>query len=176
MNMSESDRQSNPLPKFNPYPIWSARFWWGMTFTIWFRLLRMNHFRVARSRLARLAVATLFTLVTSATGWYQSRRYHRRVSETAVREPPIFIIGHWRSGTTYLHELICLDERLAGPTIVEIFSPHNFLILESLVQRVFRFAFPRRRPMDDVVVSMEKPQEDEWALCNMGIRSPYLRV
>ena len=28
-----------------------------------------------------------------------------------LEEPPIFIIGHWRTGTTFLHELLMLDER-----------------------------------------------------------------
>mgnify|MGYP003353506957 CR=1 FL=1 len=31
--------------------------------------------------------------------------YRRRIAETKITQPPIFIIGHWRSGTTLLHEL-----------------------------------------------------------------------
>ncbi|MGZ5513991.1 MAG: sulfotransferase, partial [Candidatus Aminicenantales bacterium] len=31
------------------------------------------------------------------------------VERTSLREPPIFIIGTWRSGTTYLHNLMAQD-------------------------------------------------------------------
>jgi hypothetical protein len=34
---------------------------------------------------------------------------------------------------------------------------------------------PTRRPMDNMAVGYDRPQEDEFALCNLGVPSPYLR-
>ena len=35
---------------------------------------------------------------------------------------------------------------------------------------------PRSRPMDNMNVGLDSPQEDEWAMCNMGVPSPYLTL
>src|SRR5207244_9423156 len=97
------------------------------------------------------------------------------VAETEIREPPIFIVGHWRSGTTYLHELMVLDDRFAYPTTYECFAPNHFLLTEWLATHLAWWAVPAQRPMDNMAAGWECPQEDEFALCNMGLPSPYLR-
>ncbi|MGC3971168.1 MAG: sulfotransferase [Pirellulales bacterium] len=35
---------------------------------------------------------------------------------------------------------------------------------------------PSRRPMDNMPMGWDRPQEDEFALCNLGIPSPYLTI
>ena len=35
---------------------------------------------------------------------------------------------------------------------------------------------PKQRPMDNMAAGWDCPQEDEFALCNMGMRSPYLTI
>jgi hypothetical protein len=30
--------------------------------------------------------------------------YNRRISKTVITKPPVFILGHYRSGTTYLQK------------------------------------------------------------------------
>ena len=42
--------------------------------------------------------------------------------------------------------------------------------------RLVWFLVPRRRPMDNVQVGWQAPQEDEFALCSLGVPSPYLRI
>ena len=34
---------------------------------------------------------------------------------------------------------------------------------------------PAKRPMDNMEVGFDRPQEDEFALCNLGLPSPYLK-
>lgn len=95
-----------------------------------------------------------------------------RIEASVLEQPPIFIIGHWRTGTTYMHELMSLDNRFTAPTSLECFAPAHFLISGSIL-RLFALFLPRQRPMDDVAVSWDSPQEDEFALLNLGINSPY---
>ena len=59
------------------------------------------------------------------------------------------------------------------PTTYECFAPNHFLISSWLVKRL-TFLLPRQRPMDNMMTGWDRPQEDEFALCNMGIPSPYL--
>ena len=65
-------------------------------------------------------------VVNSVLSFLQTLIYGRAVARTELNRAPIFILGHWRSGTTYLHELLVLDERFAFPTTYECFAPTTF--------------------------------------------------
>ena len=54
--------------------------------------------------------------------------------------------------------------------------PHHFLLTGGLMSRFGGFLLPPKRPTDNVGLGWDRPQEDEFALCNMGIPSPYLRM
>jgi len=88
----------------------------------------------------------------------------------------LFIIGHWRTGTTLVHELMALDKRHTYPTTYECIDPNHFLLTEKLASRFLRFLLPAQRPMDNMVMGWDRPQEDEFALCNLGQPSPYLTI
>jgi hypothetical protein len=100
----------------------------------------------------------------------------RRLQQVRLRQPPIFVIGHWRSGTTFLHELMSLDERFTSPSTYECFAPDHFVISSWIFPRLLWFLLPRKRPMDDVPIGFDRPQEDEIALCTMGAPTPMLRL
>ena len=83
----------------------------------------------------------------------------------------VVILGYWRSGTTLLHELLCLDPRYTYPTTHACMNPHHFLLTEASV--LARGGPSRQRPMDEMEVRSDSPQEDEFALLSLGARSPY---
>jgi len=83
----------------------------------------------------------------------------------------IVILGYWRSGTTLLHELLCTDARYAYPTTYACMNPHHFILTQS--GRTAGQGRRARRPMDDVQIGAASPQEDEFALLSLGVRSPY---
>jgi hypothetical protein len=157
-------------------PWYTARLWNGMDFFGWLRLLARNRFAVSPSRLPRAFVITLFSIGNTTLRWGQHLRFGRRIAELRIDADPIFIVGHWRTGTTMLHELLALDRRHRCPTTYECLIPNHFLISERLARRWLWFMLPRTRPMDNVRLSFDKPQEDEAALCNLGTPSPFLTV
>ena len=55
-------------------------------------------------------------------------------------------------------------------------NPHTFLTTEEVNSRRFAWMVPDRRPMDNMRLSFQAPQEDEFAPCLMSLRSPYLGV
>ena len=89
-------------------------------------------------------------------------------------EPPIFVIGHWRTGTTLLHDLFSVDPNLAYPTTFECFFPHHFLLTEEVLSKVMRGLLPKKRPQDDVPVGFDRPQEEEFGMMMLGEGTPYL--
>lgn len=161
----------------NPVPLHSLRFWHGMRFSTWWRELAANHFDVSPGRWAlRALVITVVSGFNSLLAALDGLIFRARIDRARTPVAPIFILGHWRSGTTYLHELLTCDPALSYPTTYRCFAPHHFLLSERMLKRWLAFLLPKRRPMDDMQVGWEKPMEEEFALANLGVPSPYLSI
>jgi omega-hydroxy-beta-dihydromenaquinone-9 sulfotransferase len=106
--------------------------------------------------------------VLSALGTLQRRLYRSVLARVDLR-PPLFLVGHWRSGTTLLHELLALDESFAAPSTYACFNPHQFLLARHRAPTATRLT----RPTGDMTVSPSSPQEEEFAMLCMGATSPY---
>jgi omega-hydroxy-beta-dihydromenaquinone-9 sulfotransferase len=104
----------------------------------------------------------------SAFGALQRRLYQRTLDELALR-PPLFLLGHWRSGTTLLHELLALDHDFVTPSTYACFNPHHFLLSHPAANSTRAVT----RPTGDIAVAADSPQEEEFALMCLGAISPY---
>ncbi len=155
---------------------WAPRMWEGCDFFAWARLLAHNRFAVDPSYAYIACVVTVVSFLNTLLCNLERLFFGWRLRRTRIREDPLFIIGHWRTGTTFLHELLILDERHTYPNTYECFAPNHFLLTERFLTRWLKVLLPKRRPMDNVAVGWERPQEDEFALCMMGLPSPYLTI
>lgn len=160
----------------NRYPAWTPRFWHGMRTALWWRLLARNRFKVAPSRLPIAVGVTAFTPCNDLLAITQSLLFGRAIRKTVIDKPPVFILGHWRSGTTLLHELLVQDPQFASPSTYQCFAPSHFILTEPLMVRFGGFLLPKTRPMDNMKTGWQLPQEDEFALMNLGVPTPYLRI
>ena len=122
-----SETKSKPAPvEVNPYQFWVARFWHGMLFGSWMRLLARNGFRISPTRLPLATTITCGTIFNSLLRPVQDMCYGRYIEKTQIKDAPIFILGHWRSGTTLLHELLVLDQRVYVSHDVRMPGPEPF--------------------------------------------------
>jgi hypothetical protein len=156
------------------YPRWAMRFWHGMDFVTWMKLLLHNRFAFAPIRLSMVITVTLASMLNTFAGVFESILFGHAVRRTKLTQPPVFVLGHWRSGTTLLHELLMLDSRHTCPTTFQCLAPHHFLWTEWFLPPFLRFLIPAQRPMDDMAAGLDRPQEDEFAVANLGQPSPYL--
>lgn len=97
---------------------------------------------------------------------------HAEAIEKAKVSAPIFLLGFWRSGTTFLHELFCCDTRFGFPSTYACMNAAHFLLTEQGFHKR-RGRQEAYRPMDNMQYSWTSPQEDEFALLCMGAPSPY---
>jgi hypothetical protein len=155
---------------------WSPRFWEGADFFAWLRLLCRNRFAVEPPYWYIAAIVSGMSLLNTSLRWLQHARFGERVADTAVPREPVFVVGHWRTGTTLLHELLILDERFTSPDTAQCFMPCHFLLSEEFFKKHLWFLMPSRRPMDNMPAGWERPQEDEFALCLLGEPSTYADV
>ena len=154
----------------------APRIWIGMTLWGWLRLLVHNRFAFERRFWLPALALTFTSAFNTLWGWITLLTHGWRVARVKINKPPIFVLGHWRSGTTLLHELLACDPRFAYPTTYACLAPTHFLRTEWVARRWFNFMIPDRRPMDNMPAGLQRPQEDEFALCNLGLPSPYLSI
>lgn len=133
----------------------------------------LAHFREngpfdSRSRHQRvLAWASLLARLP----FYQLERgiWGKAVREHVIEKPPIFLIGHWRSGTTHLHNLLSRDPQFGYMGFAETALPWNMLGKKAKMARaVISAALPETRGTDNVRMAVDEPQEEEMALGNMN--------
>src|SRR5690349_5937816 len=145
----------------------------GMTFGDWWSLLRRHRFDVDPRHWARALVQTAVSVSNSAIARIERWRFGRAVEAVRV-ESPLFILGHYRSGTTHLHNLLALDPQFAAPTLFQVLNPHTFLTTGRWAAPVADRLVVRRRYQDEVALGAAMPAEDEVALGTMTGLSPYL--
>jgi hypothetical protein len=148
----------------------------GITAGDWWRLLKENGFAVDPVYWHRAAFISAVSLLNSFYRSQEERRFNELVAKTEIA-PPLFVLGHWRTGTTHLHNLLAQDTaNFAYANTYQVVNPHTFLVTEEVNSKRFAGLVPEKRPMDNVALSFQTPQEDEFAPCLMSLRSLYLGI
>ena len=139
------------------------------SFRNWVKLLWANG-GVQRKFLPRAGFVTAISLLTSPLRAYERLTYRGRLKNLDLEEPPIFILGHWRSGTTPLHQLLCCDPGMNYISTFQAIAPDWFLTGRKWFKRLVASFVPATRMMDNVSLSLDGPQEEELAVAEI---SPY---
>ncbi len=127
--------------------------WQGLNLPNWLRFLAMRP-PIHRSHWLRLGAVTANSISNSLLEGLETLVYGWKVSRTEVPSP-VFVIGHWRSGTTMLHNLLSLDPRFVTPNLYQVTFPGHFLVSESWLAPLTKGLLPKTRPMDEVEVTWE---------------------
>ncbi|MCK5183000.1 MAG: sulfotransferase, partial [Candidatus Heimdallarchaeota archaeon] len=99
----------------------------GTRFLNWLKLLFENRFRIDFRFLPRAFFITFITWIMIPLVLLERIRFSRKIKRTPITNPPIFIIGHWRSGTTYLQTLLIQDKQFTYVSNLHAFLPWVFL-------------------------------------------------
>ena len=93
--------------------------------------------------------------------------YQRRIEKCTISKPPLFILGHYRSGTTYLQRLLAQDKQFGYQTIFDSGLPELMLgfegLLKPLLSAVTRLAGAENK-FHKVPFTWDFPGEEDVAL------------
>ncbi len=133
-----------------------------------FRILLtfMMRYHISPRYYFRLLVLGLINLINWPFRTYERLIINPRIQNKRIENDPVFILGHWRSGTTHLHNLLSLDPQMGYITTYQGVFP------DTLFNRAGRFLFknftrvliPGTRKGDNVTLHPDFPQEEEFAL------------
>jgi hypothetical protein len=142
----------------------------GYTLPNLFRMLAQNRFHISPRYAARFAYSMALSTVMSPFYLRERVKYDKTTEETPIIKDPIFIIGHWRCGTTLMHNILTRDQQFGYFTTYQTLIPSIFISGEKLFKPIVVASLPKKRPMDDGDLGADLPQEDIYAL---GALSPY---
>ncbi|HSH19505.1 MAG TPA: sulfotransferase, partial [Draconibacterium sp.] len=96
--------------------------------------------------------------------------YGKRIKNTIISKDPVFILGHYRSGTTYLQKLLVSDKRLGFLTYYDALFPNSNLLFGKLGQQVFQKIidlFKIKNPFfHNSILQLDDPDEEDDYLMN----------
>jgi hypothetical protein len=122
---------------------------------------------------SRYLLTFIASLILDLFGRGETLIKSKTLKRTKISEPPVFIIGFWRSGTTFLHNLLSEDPRNAYITTYQTIFPHHSLVNSRWLKKLAEMIAPDRRPVDNVKLDMNWPQEEEMGLGNIQPVSFY---
>ncbi|RLD67733.1 MAG: hypothetical protein DRI84_01595 [Bacteroidetes bacterium] len=114
----------------------------------------------------------LFLLTTGLwSGFFsflENRRFKTKINSIKKLNPPIFIVGNWRTGTTFLHQLLALDPQFNFMSVFMVSHPDHFLVSKKYYMVMMsKLLNGKTRPMDNVKMGVDEPQEDEYAIIKL---------
>ncbi len=134
------------------------------------RLLKQHEVDPRYAKRARRWV--IFSTLIEPLRWAEQLRYGRRIRKTELNGAPVFLLGFGRSGTTHLHNLFHQDPQFGVVTNYQASMHPIALIGRNWLPKLFASKLPSKRPMDNVAISLEGPQEEEMAMINATNHAP----
>ena len=142
----------------------------GVTLKNWLTLLLKHGFSISPVYWGRTLFTTFMAVLNSVVQLKETYSFKNQVSETEVKAP-VFVLGHHRSGTTHLWNILTRDNRFAYPTVLQSVFPHTFLVFEKAVHGLARKFAPKKRPQDNVEFDPDSPMEAERAITTSSFLS-----
>ena len=143
----------------------------GMSLRNWMKLIVVNGFAALKTY-PRVFLVNLVSSLGIPFRIYERWKLDKKVMATQISLSPVFILGHWRSGTTHLHNLMCQDNQFGFITMLQAAFPNSFMS-NNVFKSLMRFVLPETRPMDNMKMGIDLAQEEEMALGNLFPYSFY---
>ncbi|MCW9031686.1 MAG: sulfotransferase [Gammaproteobacteria bacterium] len=146
-----------------------------LTGTSFFKLLKIlfKH-RISTKYFLDIIRLVKVSLISSIFSFIDNILYRRRIKNTAIIDSPVFIIGHWRSGTTFLQKILAQDQQFATPSFYQCALPQAFLSSEKFIKSAISKTLPPTRIFDAMSFGVDEPFDDEFALLKLTSNSYML--
>lgn len=131
----------------------------GVTTYQWFKILYKYGSYIEPKYIFRLLFISFLSIINSCLSAIEYVLYEKYISQVKLPDDPVFIIGHPRTGTTLIHNLLASDDEnfYFCSTFCAGF-PSSFLWFESIGKILFSGIIEKTRPMDSMPLHFDLPQ------------------
>ncbi len=130
----------------------------------WFRLLNENGWHIEKRKIPQFLYMLGTSLLLTLPTLLEALIFALPIRRHKIEKAPVFIIGHWRSGTTYLQNIMSRDPQFGWCDPVSTTTFNNSYLLGWLTSRVQKKVLVDARPMDNMKYGLDLPMEDVFAL------------
>ena len=139
----------------------------GCDFATLMKLMWQNRRDLSLSKLPQMAFVVFMSLILTPIAWLEMLLHSRKITKTKIEKPPIFIVGHWRSGTTFLTNILACDKSKGYFKADQTYTHAVFITLGKLLRKIYPSILPKKRPMDNMKFGADEPAEEIFALGNI---------
>jgi len=136
----------------------------GYSFNVLAYLYKSN--KVSLQFYPRMFAIGLINVINKPFRAYERYFINPRFKNVKLENDPVFILGHWRSGTTFLHNLLSSSPDMGYVTTFQSVFPDTLFNKTGnfIFETFMRLFIPATRKGDNVKLSPDYPQEEEFAL------------
>ncbi|CAN5388576.1 sulfotransferase [soil metagenome] len=158
--------------KFKPrdYFSFTSHSAFGSGLFAWLKVLSQNNFSIHPFFLPKAFFISGAIILSTPFRWYEQIKFRNKIKDAEIKNP-VFILGHPRSGTTFLHYMMGQDPAFGYCTTTQAMIPHMFLTRSGFFSGLLSKALPKTRPMDNLKMGSDLPKEEEFALIAYGPES-----
>ena len=95
----------------------------GSSLPNYFRVLRQG--KILPKYYFNIFLTTLIVIINIPFQLWEKLLLAPKLKKASFQKPPLFILGHWRSGTTLLHNMLCTDPEASFVTTYQGVFPNN---------------------------------------------------
>ena len=144
----------------------------GNPITFFSLLIRNKGFSI--SRIFFFIIYSVKTFLSFTSGLLEMIFYSRKIENVKITKPPLFILGHFRSGTTLLQKLLSCDDNFGYIKYVDVLCPVSAFIFPGITRKCMQF-FIRFFKIKNVFfnnldVNLDDPGEEDLYMSSGGSR------
>lgn len=143
----------------------------GCRFDNWLRLIHDNPITPENKRQVRFM--TLISFLLSLPALLEWLIFYIPIKRTKLNKDPIFIVGHWRTGTTMLQNLLTRDPQFAWFDPIKTVSFNNCILMKKILLWFMNKLqlLKGARPMDNLEYTMDLPMEEVFAQATISTQA-----
>lgn len=143
----------------------------GCRFDNWMRLLRENPVTPEHKKQVRFM--TLVSFLLGIPAFLEWLIFYIPIKRTKLKKDPVYIVGHWRTGTTFLQNLLTRDPQFAWFDPVRTVSFNNCILLKKPIEFAMKkmHLLNGARPMDNLEYTLDLPMEEVFAQATISTQA-----
>lgn len=96
----------------------------------------------------------------------------RKIKKTEFTAPPVYIIGHFRSGTTFLHKILVTNKRFCYISYFDVLFPYSAAVagkrITALFEKFIHVFNIRNIFFNNCVLNLDDPGEEDLYMISTG--------
>ena len=128
-------------------------------FSVFSAYIKENRKEIEKASIPQLLLSGAVSLMLTPARGLENLLFDRTAKKVEVRRP-LFVLGHWRSGTTLVQQLLARDPQFGFLDPLMNFTFNFYHILGWAFRNVIASNLDMGRPMDNMKYAMDLPLEE----------------